>query len=230
MSGHFYRSPYLVKSARLARQSVTRLIGTADSPLLGPNPRRRGLILCAPAAARDSWRNFTVSVFNTPTDVTGSRLMYTVPTNVEAQVIGSSAFIRSGAPLYGLLMGGATGAAFINQQTASVAYSQVINLAGGDNVQWFVNVAAPAGSTADFLFSIREQRAQDRYTVSFAGPALLDAGPTVYPGHDPVCVLQGEVAQSVTEEVRAVSAGGPQTVTVIELFDFLEEIPRGRHP
>jgi hypothetical protein len=181
MSGHFYKSPYLVKSARLARQHVTRLIGTADSPLLGPNPRRKGLILCAPAAERSPTRNASLALFAGDASTTGNKLTYTVPAGVEADVTGFSAYVRSGTPALGLLLGVGGVSALVQVSTSSFTVPIVLPLRPGDAVVGFVNVGGGAGALADFFIGVREQRVQDRSTVGFAGPAVLDAGLNVYP-------------------------------------------------
>jgi hypothetical protein len=230
MSGHFYKSPYLVKSPRLARQSVTRTVGVTDSPLLGPNPRRRGLILCAPAADRDPYQRLIKSVFFADAGTTGDKLVYTCPAGTQAEVVTGQIYFETGTPLVNYFVVVAGQRSYVQTFSATGSHFGVFMLQGGDQAGFQCMVAGAAGAGVDCLVSVRQLRAQDRYTVGFAGPAVLDAGPTVYPGAEPLCVLQGEVAQSVTEEVRAVSANAPQSVTVIELFDFLEELPRGRHP
>lgn len=229
MSGHFYKSPYLVKSARLARQSVTRTVGVTDSPLLGPNPGRRGLILCAPAADRDPYQRLIRNVAFADASTTGDKLVYTCPAGVQAEVVTAWTYYQLGAPTVNLFVAVAGVRSFVQTFTATGSYFGVLALGAGDQAGFQLMIAAGAGTGIDCAVSVRQLRAQDRYTVGVAGPAVLDAGPTVYPGQEPLCVLQGEVAQSVTEEIRAISANAPQSVTVIELFDFLEELPRGRH-
>lgn len=58
----------------------------------------------------------------------------------------------------------------------------------------------------------------NRYTVSFNGTAVLDAGLTIYPGQAPVVIDRDTYGDWTFGEVRAISAVAPQPVTVIDVF------------
>lgn len=229
-AGHYYKNPHVRTVARLARQSLTALVGTTDSPLLGPNPRRKGLILCAPAAAREPVRRVNALVVGADANAVGVKLSYTCPSGCEATVTAATCYVRAGTPILTLQLVSGAGTAGIITVTSNSSFPGQYQLLSGNTIQWNVTTGGGVGALVDATFGVLEQRPQDRYTVSFAGPAVLDQGPTVYPGQQPLCVLREDVVRGLTEEVRAVSAGGPQTVTVVELFDFLEEVPCGRTP
>jgi hypothetical protein len=60
--------------------------------------------------------------------------------------------------------------------------------------------------------------ATNRYTVSFTGAAVLDQGLTIYPGQPPMNLDRDVYGDAFIEEVRAISAGVAQIVSVIDVF------------
>lgn len=58
----------------------------------------------------------------------------------------------------------------------------------------------------------------NRFTISFGDAAVLDKDITIYPGQAPLILRYDDFGGAITEEIRAISAGAAQFVSVVEMF------------
>src|SRR5215475_3758701 len=59
----------------------------------------------------------------------------------------------------------------------------------------------------------------NRYTISFAGTAVLDQGLTIYPGQTPFKLDIDDCGCFMTEPISAISAVADQVVYVLEILE-----------
>lgn len=211
---HHYDQPHV-----LYRDQSVVSVGTSDTKLLGPNPRRWAVIISSPVAFRELYTSKTVINRQVDTTTLGVKSSYVAPANTEARSVFRSVFNTAGT--FGtvqlqLVRGGNT--SVITSLTASGTQQGEIDLQPGDTIQWNQTVVSAAG-IADFIISVMEQQAQGRITLSFQSAAVLDSGIDLYPGTQPLILLYDHVGQAIREEIRAIASLSAQTVSVLDIFE-----------
>jgi hypothetical protein len=59
---------------------------------------------------------------------------------------------------------------------------------------------------------------QNRITLAFGMPAVLDQGITLYPGAAPLYLTMDMIGQSIREEIHAITTVGAQSIGALDLF------------
>lgn len=207
------------QSVELRRQLSKVSVTNSDQRLLGPNPRRIGLICSPPPGIEDTRIINNQVVHNASTATTGVKLTYTVPAGKQAFIHAFAFFETVGTGVVAaaqVIVGGAT--ITLTQGTTALFSNGDFWLSAGDTFQWNVTTLI-AASTADFSVMVQEYTLASRVTLSLDGAAVLDQGININPGTPPFVLWEDHIGQAIREEIRGIAAQGTIPFTLCEIFE-----------
>lgn len=202
----------------LMRSQTFPNVGTSDTLLLGPNARRKGLIIGAPIGANTTDTADNQVIHAVSCAAIGVKLSYVAPDETVGVVrIVTYDFLGGVSPTLALqaIIGGVT--ITLDSRAASNLFVINLPLADGDTLQ--INcTAAGAGSTVDMGIFVDEVPQTSRVTINFGSVAVLDNGLNLYPGNAPLQLVDEHMGAAIKEEIHAISNITDQQLCVIELF------------
>jgi len=203
----------------MRRNQTFPVVGTVASEILGPNPRRRAVLIGAPVPNPSNQASATVIAQAADTSATGVVLSYTVPAGQSAIVTGVS-MIQSAGSSAVLTMQLVRGATTIDMGSMGLLAELSLGWAvdAGDTVQANVTTA-DAGSTADLGIYISVTQAVPRVTLSFVNSPTLDVGVNLYAGNRPLFLAGWHLGSGITESVQAIASVAGTQISVVEWFD-----------
>jgi hypothetical protein len=203
---------------RYKRDQRTVTVTTSGVQIAGSNPRRKKLILSAPAYDVASGLNQGAVGSGLNGAATGVRLSYTVPASVQATGLSATlANITGGAPTVSLqIVRGAT-TYFLGSFTTQQQLNLPVPLQAGDVIQWNVTTAV-GGSTFDATLGVQLDPHSLRITVSALAIPTLDSGLNIYPGLTPQYLDADIMGSALTEQLFGISAFGSPQISVIDIF------------
>jgi hypothetical protein len=203
---------------RLLRDQHTVTAGTSDVQLVGPNPKRKAIIIDGLVQASGPFQVLTQILHNASVAALGNVLTYTTPANAFAEVTYTS----------GVLTGGAPATVVLNQTVSGNTVQTLVNTGN-----WFQNLdlVMPASSAAnlnvtvvgaagtmDLSLQVKQYNAPARATLSFLGPAVLDNGINIYSGTLPLIILDEWAGIAIQEEIHVIANVAGTIVSFVELI------------
>lgn len=203
----------------LRRHQSFPIIGASDSPLIGPNPARRALLIGSPVPTDTGAVSDSTLTSAADTSTTGVKSSYTVPAGVQATLRAATMDETMGTTVVAALQihRGATVIA-LARFTKVGQWTAPVPLQAGDIVEWNV-VTAVALSVTDFTIFVDRERVPLRVTLSFVGAAVLDVGINIYSGTLPLYLHDDMIGSSITEEVRAIASQASVQLSVVDVMD-----------
>ena len=222
----------LTPRAKLQRIEVQVNVGTTDSRLLGPNPRRVALILSTPSGGSSggqttaSVTKYGTAVADTATGVLPG-MTYTCPVGRSAifnyadvmVVTGTGHSIRPR-----VIPSGGSSTSIGPNITVATPTMYNMPIGPGDNV--FLNVETlSAGGSVDAIMGITEYSSSGGTTdntvyISLDGPATVNGGMSLHPGAPPLVLTGEHIGQAFIEEIRGIAANAPVTLTFWDIFEI----------
>lgn len=210
------------------RQQSSASITTASKQILGPSPRRVGVIFSALPGTEENGSPVKVVVNDANTATTGVKASYTVPAGKTAILNAATAFATAGTTQVLQLQIVTGGLTITLLQAAPSATSNIdFTLSAGDVVQWNCT-AAVAATTEDLLIAVTEYSSVGRITLSFNGTAILDQGININPGADGLLITGEHIGQAIQEEINAIASAGTITLGWVEIMELDCDCPAGR--
>ena len=219
------------KRVKLYRNENLVTVGTTDSKLLGSNPRRWGVIFGTPIGSSVSGyvqpTDGTVSGHALDTTTTGNKLVYTCPANTTALVEGAVWVNLGGtAPSMRLVFtpNGGSSVFFGNPIAGGTVFNTGVAMSAGDTFAWNCSTIG-AGSTIDAAISVLQYppasagSTDNTVFISTDGPASVNGGMPLHPGNDPFMMTYEHIGQAIREEIRAIAANTPVTLTIWDIFE-----------
>jgi hypothetical protein len=194
-------------------------VGTSDTKLVGPNTKRRALLIGAPIPTDTPVVNDSTLTSGADTSTTGVKSSYTVPAGVQATLLSATMNETTGTTVVAQLQihRGATVIA-LQIFTKVGVYSAPADLQAGDIIEWNVTTAV-ALSVTDFTIFASRERVPPRVTLSFVGAPTAEQGLTLSPGTLPLYLHDDHIGSAIQREVRAIANAGTVTVPVVDIFD-----------
>jgi hypothetical protein len=193
-------------------------ITTSSTQLVGPNPRRKALIISAPQPLTDSEKNASVLVKGADTSTTGVKASYTVPAASTATLVFASLNETTGTTVVAALeLKRGANVYQLTSFTAVGTFEGTVPLSAGDIVQWDVTTAV-ALSVTDFVLAVELDQLDQYITVVLGSPAVLDGGVDIYPGASPLYLDFDTLGDSIREEVSAIASQSTTTIGFIDIF------------
>jgi hypothetical protein len=203
---------------RLLRDQRSVVVGTSDTRLLGPNPKRKSVVISAPPVGQNAQTPDGAQSHNASSAAAGVILTYTVPAGQQGVLDSASCIATVGgtqAVALQITRGGTTTFLFLASPNGN--FVGPLALLAGDIIQWNVTTAV-AATTVDVSIFVRLNPTQSRVSVEFNGPAVLDQGITLYPGTLPFQLVEEYFGQAIHEEVRAIASVAGVNVNILEFF------------
>lgn len=202
----------------MRRDQRTVSVGTSSTQLLGPNPRRKGVVIAVNGDLLGNQANATQVASVVDTSTTGIKQSITLPGTQSGLCNGASAFSVAVSGVVSRLQLVRSAVTYtVMSVSTSGTYVGSLPLSAGDTLQWNVTTAQPA-STTDYTISIVRQTLSSRVTISVNSPAVLDQGINVVTGADPLVLWEELLGDAITEGLYAIGAQGTIGVTVWDLF------------
>lgn len=203
--------------SRLRDQRFVAL-GQTSVQLVGPNMRRKSVIISAPPALPDEQTNTGAFGSAVDTSTTGAKTNYTLPAGQQGILAGATFAETTGTGVVAALQVVRASVTYtLASYTTSGQYSGAFVLQAGDKVQWNVTTAIGA-SASDFTLSVALDQLSQRVTISFIGPAVVDQGINLAPGGMPLTLSAENIGDAITDPIYAIANAGSPSIGVIDLF------------
>src|SRR5579863_4464934 len=161
-------------ATRLIDQRYYTLTQTSQQ-ILPPNVLRKGVIFSTPPDFEDDQLNVGAVNGAVDTSTAGVKSSYTVPAGQQGALLSATFLETTGTGVVAAaqVVRGATTYNLASYTTAG--YYGGFSLIAGDKVQWNVTTAV-AASVSDFTLSVALDQLNQRITISFISPVVLDQG------------------------------------------------------
>jgi hypothetical protein len=212
-------SQHTPRPRALQRDQRTVTVGTTDVVLLGPNVKRRALLIGAPIPPDTQSVNEGTLTSAADTSTTGVKSTYTVPAGVQAVLTSATMFGTTGSTQVAALQL-VRGATTVNLFSATGAgtWTGVVPLQTGDVINWRCTTAVGA-SVTDFSINVQRDRLNTRITISLIGTAVAEQGLTLSPGTLPLYLHEDHIGTAIQHEIHAISNVAGVAVPVVDVFD-----------
>jgi hypothetical protein len=195
-------------------------VTVASTLVLGPNPRRVGLIISTPVPTLSLQVNHFDQIAGADTSSTGVKLT-SGTSGAPAFILDYAAFTESTGVLVqaALRLNDLNGSPLLGKFTSSGAILGPIPIPATDTITWEV-LTAEAASQSDFsiLWHTLTAPTAPRVTLSFQLPAVLDNGVNLHAGNAPLCLCYNDIGAAFMEPIFAIGSAGTQRIGVIELL------------
>lgn len=203
----------------LQRNQTFPIAGAGSSQLVGPNAKRRAIIVSAPLPTDTPFVNEGTASSAVDTSTTGIKSTYTVPAGVQAMLTSAFMFETTGTTAIAALQLVRAATTFnLAQFTGFGTVSANVPLQAGDVIQWRVTTAI-ALSVTDFTINVQRERVPRRITLSTNAAAALDVGITVYQGTLPLYLHDDMIGSAITNEINVIGSEAGIQLSVIDVFD-----------
>lgn len=219
------------RRGKLWRNEIQVLVGTTNTKLLGPNPRRFAVMFGTPIGTAGGGgiqpTNGTVSGHAISTAATGSVLTYNCPANTTALLNAAQYSLIGGtAPqLRTLYIPNGGSQQFLGPVMAAGTILQINSvLSAGDQVVLNCS-AAGAGSTVDAQLFVEQFPAaagggtDNTVFISTVGAATVNGGMPLHPGITPFVLLSEHIGQAIREDIFGIASNTAVTLTIWDIFE-----------
>lgn len=192
-------------------------LSQSSKQLVGPNTRRKALIITAPSSPTDEANSTSTINGAVDTSTTGVKSNYTVPAGQLATLLGATFVETTGTGVVARVQVVRSGTTINLATFTTSGYYGGFALLAGDVVQWNVTTAVGA-SVSDFTLSVAPEQLNGRVTISFIGPAVVDQGINLAPGGMPLVLSAEHYGDALQNEVYAIANAGSPTIGVVDIF------------